>query len=48
MSSSVEGLVVGVIRTGSGRCLGFGRSAVGMEVGPVLLSPRERSGEGIK
>jgi hypothetical protein len=30
------------------RGLGFGRSAVGMEVGPVLLSPRERSGEGIK
>jgi len=28
--------------------LGFGRSAVGMEFGLVLLSPRERSGEGIK
>jgi hypothetical protein len=28
--------------------LGFGRSAAGMEFGPVLLSPRERPGEGIK
>jgi hypothetical protein len=32
---------------GGAATLGFGRSPVGTEVGPVLLSPRERSGEGI-
>ena len=28
--------------------VGFGRLEAGVEFGPVLLSPRERSGEGIK
>jgi hypothetical protein len=36
------------IAQGNALGLGFGRSAAGMEFRPVLLSPRERSGEGIK